>query len=136
MHLKESNQRKNLHKILLLAIKILPMLISVFYLLNTVLTYIGKNTIIISFISSVSVIPLFFMYLCSIVFKFCFYHRMFLHYILICNIITYLDCKCKLLLTDFELLMLYMIVSGISLFLILYAYVTIFNKGSITKNFR
>ena len=136
MYLKESKQRKNLHKILLLVIKTLPMLISVFYLLNTVLTYMGKNTIIISFISGVYIIPLVFMYLCSMVFKFCFYHRMFLHYILICNIITYLDYKCKLPLTEFELLMLYMIISGISLFLILYAYVTRFNKGSITKNFR
>ena len=117
-------QRKNLHKILLLAIKILPMLISIFYLINTVLTYFGIDLIVISFVSSVSILPLIFMYLCSVVFKFCFYHRMFLHYILICNIVTYLDYTFHLPLSEFSLLMLYMIITGISLFIILYNYVS------------
>lgn len=126
-------QRKNLHKCLLITIKILPMLISLFYLLNTILTYYNIDLIFISFLASVSILPLMFMYLCSIVFKYCFYHRMFLHYILICNIITYLDYRFILPLNDFEMLMLYIIITGISLFLILYNYVKI-NKRTITKN--
>lgn len=117
-------QRKNLHKILLLTIKVLPMLISICYLANTILTYFGIDLIVISFLASVSLLPLIFMYLCSMVFQFCFYHRMFLHYILLCNIITYLDYVFCLPLSEFGLLMLYMIITGISLFIILYSYVS------------
>ena len=131
-------RRSNLHKILLLSIKIMPMLISIFYLLNTILTFFNIDVIIISFIASVSLLPLLFMFLCSIVFQFCLYHRMFLYYIFICNLITYIDYKYTLPLSNFGLLMLYMIVSGISLFVILYSYVsnTKFNKSTVTKNFK
>lgn len=130
--MEKEQARLSLHKLLRIVIKILPMLIALFYLLNTVLTYCGIDLIFISFIASVSLLPLLFMFLCSIVFQFCFYHRMFLYYILICNIITYIDYKFVLPITDFNLFMLYMIITGLTLFIILYDYQR--NKKSTRKN--
>ena len=57
------------------------MVIALAYLVNTVSSYFGVDIPILASIAWMSLIPLIFMYISSYVFKFCEYHRMFLHYI-------------------------------------------------------
>lgn len=58
---------------------------------NTVCAYYEIDTIWMSYVGGTSVLTLMFLYLSSYVFKFCEYHRMFLHYIVVCNVIDTID---------------------------------------------
>ena len=71
---------KLLYKIELYLVKVIPMIQVLLSLLNTTLSYFDINTVILSYIGSVSFITLLFLYITSYVFKFCEYHRMFIHY--------------------------------------------------------
>lgn len=74
---------KYLYKIELYLIKVIPMIYAMLCLLNTILSYIDINVDIISYIGSVSLPTLILLYFTSYVFKFCEYHRMFIHYVTI-----------------------------------------------------
>lgn len=111
---------KVLYKICLIMIKAIPMCIAFVYLLNTLLSYFDIDLPILSTIGGTSILTLLLLYVLSITFKFCLYHRMFLHYILIENIITYVDYYTKgTLCTDRELFVLHSIIASICLFVIL-----------------
>lgn len=64
------------------------MLLALCDALNTLTCLLGFNITIFSYIGGVSFLTLAFLYLVSYVFRFCVYHRMFLHYALINNIIS------------------------------------------------
>lgn len=95
---------KNLYKVELYLLKIMPMVIALAYLVNTVSSY---------------------------VFKFCEYHRMFLHYIAVNDIINIYDWYIGISVTNRELFVLHMSITGISLFIILYLYVKSHKKLTI-----
>lgn len=118
---EESLKSKNLYKVFLVALKILPMLISLCYLLNTITAYLGYNIEIFSFIGGVSLLPWIFLYISAVVFRFCMYHKMFLFYILSDDIINYLDYFFDFT-TAYEFFIIHMSIAGIFLFLILYLY--------------
>ena len=71
---------KLLYKIELCLVKVIPMIYALLSLLNTTLSYFGINAVILSYIGSVSLVTLLLLYVTSYVFKFCEYHRMFIHY--------------------------------------------------------
>lgn len=71
-------------------------------------------------VGGMSILPTIFFYLCSIRFKFCAYHRMFLHYIVIHEAIAWYDYKIGIAITDAYYLTLHLIIAGIFLFLIIY----------------
>ena len=114
---------KNLYKVELYLLKIMPMVIALAYLVNTVSSYFGVDIPILASIAGMSLIPLIFMYISSYVFKFCEYHRMFLHYIAVNDIINIYDWYIGISVTNRELFVLHMSITGISLFIILYLYV-------------
>ena len=59
------------------------MLLAFITLLNSILSYFNIDLVILSYIGGVSLIPILFIYITSYTFKFCEYHRMFLHYIVV-----------------------------------------------------
>lgn len=118
-----SLRNKSLYKIELYLLKVMPILLAVIYLINTVLSYYDIIVPALSHIGGLSFIPLIFMYVSSYVFRFCSYHRMFLHYIVVNDSINLIDYYCTLPISDWELLIVHMIIAGISLFIILYLYV-------------
>ena len=123
---------KILYKVCLILIKAIPMCIAFVYLLNTLLTYFYIDLPILSTIGGTSILTLLLLYVLSITFKFCAYHRMFLHYILIEDIITYIDYYTDgTLCTDRELFLLNSIIAGISLFVILVLKFKCKNNGNI-----
>ena len=67
------------------------MIIALAYLVNTVSSYLDIDLPILASIAGMSLIPLVFMYISSYVFRFCEYHRIFLHYIAINDIINIYD---------------------------------------------
>ena len=111
---------KEIYKIELYTIKVIPIAISVIYLLNTILSYCYIDLPILSWIGGLSLLPWLFLYLSSFVFRFCIYHRMFLYYIVVCNILSYIDYTWTLPISDRGLFLLNIIIAGIFLFVILY----------------
>ena len=94
------------------------MLLALCATLNTVLWLFGIDIAALSFIGGISFLPLIFLYLTSYAFNFCAYHRMFLHYIAVDNILTVLDYFVNIGIGP----EVYLALAGVSLFIILYLY--------------
>ena len=122
---------KSLYKIELYLMKIMPMLYALLSLLNTVLSYLDIDCVILSYIGSVSFITLLFLYITSYVFKFCEYHRVFIHYTTITWILNIIDLYIGIPISNVAYLGVQLIVAGICLFTILYLYVKSNKKSSL-----
>lgn len=118
--MEENTNTKSLHKLLLVTLKVIPMLLALICLLNTTLSYFGIDLVVLSFIGGVSVLPLIFLYISSYAFRFCEYHRMFLHYVTINWLLNIYDYYIGIPLSDRNLLAMYLIITCVFLFLILY----------------
>ena len=124
----EKLRRSNLHKLLLLVLKYIPMVIALCYMLNTML-YIEP----LSNIAGVSLLTWIFLYLASVVFEFCSYHRMFLWYILIDDVLNIVDDYWNIPISTDNLIRIHNILAGITLFIVLILYVKS-NKVIIRKS--
>lgn len=116
----ESLRSKYLYKVLLILLKYIPIMIALFYVLNTVSALCGIDIPVLSNIAGMSLFTWIFMYIAAWVFQFCIYHRMFLYYILITDIINIYDYYIGI---NHDIVALHISLIGISLFLILYFYV-------------
>lgn len=132
MVVEERLRNKYLYKILLLTLKLIPMFTALGYALNTLFAYIGIDTPIFSHICGMSVLPWSYIFLSAHVFRFCTYHKMFLYYILITDIINIIDYYMGIPISTFQILMLHTIITAVFLFLILYLYVKYHKKSSET----
>ena len=103
-------------------LKVIPMLLALLALVNMLFSFAGIDVTFLSMIGGISVFPLLFIYLASYVFRFCEYHRMFLHYIVANNAITLFDYYVGIPIGDKELFMVHVFVVGLFLFLVLYFY--------------
>jgi hypothetical protein len=113
---------KLMYKLTVLSLKVLPMLLSLFYFIGVISSICNVEVAWVSYISGMSLIPLLFMYLVSYVFKFCAYHRMFLHYITFNMIVNCIDWYVGIPINNRMYFALFMIISCIFLFVILYLY--------------
>lgn len=134
MVVEEKLKSKLLYKIQLYLLKVLPILIALAYLLNTILSLNGIDIPALSYIAGMSIIPLIFMYTSSYIFRFCGYHRMFLHYIVVNDIINIYDLYVGIPLDNRELLNIHVALAGLFLFLILYSYVKYNKKANVIYN--
>ena len=85
----EEKLQHSLYKIELHWLKIIPMIIAVLSFSDTILSYIGYEGATLSYI--IALLIWLFLYLSSICFKFCRWHRIFLYYILVEGIINWYD---------------------------------------------
>ena len=118
----EGLRNRRLYKLMIGALKILPMLLAVCTIINTGFDFFGIKSELMSFLAGVSLFPILFLYISSFVFQFCIYHRMFLHYVIANNLLTYIDYYVGLPVSNGALFMLHIVLIGIFLFLILYFY--------------
>lgn len=116
----EENQKLN-RKLLVIfkwSLKLIPMLLAGLQGLNTIISYFGIH--IKAFAHCFVFCLIGFVYIASYLLKFCEYHRMFLHYIVIIYIINCIDYYIGIPINDYNLLILYSIITIIALFIILY----------------
>ena len=111
---------KNQMKLFVLVSKILPMVLALCHLLNCVFGYFGWNNIILGYISGISILTVGYLYLVSYLIKLCEYYRMFLHYCVIIDIINIYDYYIGIPITNIQLMFLYIIITIIVMFVILY----------------
>lgn len=123
MAVEVSYLNKTLYKIQLYLLKVIPMVMAFICILNSVLSYFDIDLPILSYIVGNSFLTIVYFYITSYVFKFCSYHRMFMHYTTITWIINIVDLYIGIPIGDLPYLLLQLIVAGISLFIILYLYV-------------
>lgn len=133
MAVEASYLNKTLYKIQLYLLKVIPMVMAFICILNSVLSYFDIDLPILSYIVGNSFLTIVYFYITSYVFKFCSYHRMFMHYTTITWIINIVDLYIGIPTGDLPYLLLQLIVAGISLFIILYLYVKS-NKKASTKD--
>lgn len=118
------NQRerinKDLYKLEIKLLKILPLVLAIIHMVNIFTSYFSIDLPILSYIGGVSFIPLTFMYLSSYVFNFCEHHRMFLHYVVLDNIICIYDLYIGIPISALSLFKVHIVLLGVFLFLILY----------------
>ena len=114
-------KHKRLLKVELFLVKVMPMIVSLAYLIIATSYCFGVDMSIMSSIAGMSFVPLLFMYVSSYVFGFCAYHRMFLHYITFNNVISFIDVYIEV---QYRMaLASFVSIVGIALFIILYLYV-------------
>ena len=111
---------KRMYKLELLCVKYVPIIIAAIVLLNAILAHFDVYVDELNYIAGTSFLTLVPMYISSIVYKFCKYHRMFIHYILTHKIVATIDMYIGIPLEDGMLLLLYLIIAGIFAFLALY----------------
>lgn len=118
---------KQLYKLELLLIKILPLGIALCYLLNSILSYFKIDAVILSYLGGMSILPIVFILVSSFAFKFCVYHRLPIYYIIVSDILNYYDLYVGIPISNRGLFMLNMIIAGIFIILI------VFIKAKICK---
>lgn len=111
---------KRMYKLKLICVKYIPILIALITLIDVILHYFDINFELINYVAGTSFLTMIPMYISSYVYKFCEYHRMFLHYIVVNKVVMMIDLYIGIPLGDFMLLVLYLIVAGIFAFLALY----------------
>ena len=113
---------KTLYRFFLRFLKVIPMVMAGLFLLNTILSYFDIDYSIISYLTGIGLIPWLFIMLSSYTLRFCEYHRMFLWYLLVNNVVCWIDENYGLPVSDRGYLILHFIIAGLFLFLVLYCH--------------
>ena len=125
--------KRSEYTLLIIVLKFIPILTALCYMSSTIFNYFGYNIEPLSNFGGMSVLTWLFIYLASIVFNFCAYHRMFLWYIFIDDLFNIIDYYITIPISTDSILMLHNILIGITLFAVLILYVKD-NKSIIRKN--
>lgn len=130
----EASLSSSLHKLLLVLIKYIPILIALCYMLNTIAAYMMGTTIEpLSNIAGMSLMTWIFTYVSSWDFHFCIYHRLFLYYILMDDVVNITDYYWVIPLSTDRLIMAHTILVGMLIFIMALIHVRN-NKGDIGRN--
>lgn len=124
------------YKVELLYVKYIPMIVAILLAINNILCYYKIYCLyeIGCFIYSVSLITLIHLYINSFVFKFCKYHRMFIHYITVNYSMNLYDYYIGIPISSKSLLYINFTIMAIFLFLILYFY--LHREKEYVKNYK
>lgn len=120
--------RKLMYKLELVSVKYTPIIVAFSILIGLIFSYLEIAIPLIDTLFGASIVATIPMYISSYTYKFCSYHRMFIHYIVLVHLIDTCDILIGIPLDDFNLLILYLIITGIFLLLILYYHQKCKNK--------
>lgn len=135
MVVEERLRSKLLYKVFLIALKYIPILVTLSYIANTALCWFDIDVPVLSNISGMSLLTWLFMYIATYVFSFCNYHRLLLYSILVDDSINIYDYYFTIPLEDHVMLELHTSLIGILVIVLLINHVKS-NKKSISKDSR
>lgn len=121
---------KNLYKIFLQFIKIIPNVLALFKIISLILNYMRIYPFALTCISGTSLIFLLLLYLISYVFQFCGTHRVSLNYVTTITLVTIIDFYIGIPVKVDTLYRLYAIITGV--FMITWIIVWYINKDNPT----
>lgn len=110
----------NLYRVFLFVTKIIPMLLAGIHAINSIGSYFKIEIKLLNYIGGISIPFIIYLYIVSYTFKLCSYYRIFLHYTVIISIINIIDYYIGIPVNDFEIMMIYSIITIIVMFIILY----------------
>ena len=114
---------KRNHKIFLIILKYIPHIIALLYVIYTLLSFIGIDAVILGHLTHISISSWIFMYISSIVFKYCYVHRLPLYYILVNELIINIDYYIGIPIEDIKLLLVHLTIIIFLIFGYSYYYV-------------
>lgn len=114
--------KKQIYKIELGFLKVIPILIAVIYTVSSFTSYFGLDIQLLSILGGTSFVPLMFILVSSFCFEFCIFHRIFIYYILALNCINYYDWYIGIPVSDKNLLIIVSILFMCSCSLALFFY--------------
>lgn len=119
---------KTLYKITLIVLKLLPMIMAFSYLIMFVLANTIEDYVIVPHIIGTVIAPLTFIYLASYVFKFCTFHRIFIHYYAFIELLNVTDYYIRIPISDEAIALLHDSVTVIFLISVVTIYIYKYKK--------
>jgi hypothetical protein len=133
MSTENNLKSKELYKLTLSTLKLLPMIMCFSYLIMFVLANTIEDLVIIPHILGTVIAPLAFLYLTSYVFKFCAFHRMFIHYYAFIELLNVTDYYIRIPISDEAITTLHDSVTIVFLVLVIITYIIKFKKDKCLK---
>lgn len=99
--------------------KVIPVLIAIVHLINSILSFIGSNDIPLNYIGGISLLPIIYLYAASYTFGLCNYYRMFLHYSVVIDVINTYDYYIGIPLNDKNYMILFVCITIITMLIII-----------------
>lgn len=124
---------KALYKLTLDTLKVLPMVMAFSYLAMFALANTIEDLVIIPHLLGTVIAPLVFLYLTSYVFKFCAFHRMFIHYYAFIELLNVTDYYIRIPISDEAITTLHDSVTIVFLVMVVITYIIKFNKDKCLK---
>lgn len=124
---------KALYKITLYVLKILPMIMAFSYLIMFVLANTIESFVIVPHIAGTVVAPLAFVYLTSYVFRFCAFHRLFIHYYAFVELLNVTDYYVRIPISDAAITFIHDSVTIVFLVLAVVMYIYKYKKDKCLK---
>lgn len=110
----EEKQIRNLkHKSFLIITKFIPHFIALFYVIYTFLGFLGIDAIVLGYFVNVSLLTWIYIYLNSLIFRYCYVHRLPLYYIITNDAITIIDNYYNIPISDFNLIVIHLLLIGL-----------------------
>jgi hypothetical protein len=132
----ETNLRsKALYKITLYVLKMLPMIMAFSYLIMFVLANTIESFVIIPHIIGTVIAPLVFVYLTSYVFRFCAFHRLFIHYYAFVELLNVTDYYVRIPISDAAITFIHDSVTIVFLILAVVMYIYKYKKDKCLKQY-
>ena len=111
------------YKGFLVILKYIPHFIAFFYVLYTLLYFVGIDAVMLGRLTHISVIPWLFMYMTSHIFRYCYVHRLPLYYIASNELLIDTDYYIGLPVSDIKLLLIHLTAIIVLIFGYSYYYV-------------
>lgn len=124
---------KALYKLTLDTLKVLPMVMAFSYLAMFALANTIEDLVIIPHLLGTVIAPLVFLYLTSYVFKFCAFHRMFIHYYAFIDLLNVTDYYIRIPISDEAITTLHDSVTIVFLVMVVITYIIKFKKDKCLK---
>ena len=98
MTVEANSLKRSNYKIFLFINKYLPYVISLLYMVNTLLYFYGIDVPILSILAGMSLLPVLYFISVSFTFNYCLYHRLPLYYVIVNDTISWIEYTIGLLL--------------------------------------
>lgn len=111
--MEEQSINHRQHKVMLFLLKIIPAVMAVSYFLNVFCAFMGIGLQIASHYLGMFLAPMMYLYISSYVFKFCEYHRWFIHYLVVSEFVTLTDWYFKIPVSNEIMCMIHFGITGV-----------------------
>lgn len=125
----ENLRSKTSYKLFLAAVKYVPVVTTIIYILNTLLYWMNFDLPVLSNFSGMSIISWLFIYVAAYVFKFCVYHKLLLYFILVNDGVNIYDYYFSIPITAYNVLRLHSILIGLFFLVLLFIHVKISKRA-------